>query len=404
MQNQNNNSNSALENPKYLEMMDTYADKYADKAAYEEADITVWTRIMYVAIHAVIVLGTIALPQFITSISKGERIALTCFVAAIALCLEWFKGTYMERYFIAKMLSLNVMLGKDRRQMYHRKMNLNFKILAFFWFVSVALFCTTGVFYAKKYFVSGVELQADTSVKAALDASIASLNKSTAENAGSKALRQLNNSVAAAQTAWTTEQSRVDRVNATIKTDSEGDQWNYGIMALLCCILLELGLFAARGFHEKKQYEIACSLPNGDAEPKQKAKSDAPKAEKTAETTIIEEKLLALADVRIAALSAKLEEKNKLLKEFDVENKKFDSINAELINNLNAERRMTATLKSSLHDYHHGEGTLRVNLEDVKGDLEALMKDRTIWGIDDSGGNTSYFTKRDSVVGKTLRA
>jgi hypothetical protein len=324
MQNQINNSNSALENPRILEMMDTYADKYADKAAYEEADITVWTRIMYVAIHAVIVLGTIALPQFITSISKGERIALSCLIGAIALCLEWFKGTYMERYFVAKMLSLNSDFGKDRRQMYLKKMRLNFKILAFFWVVSVSLFCTTGVFYAKKYFVSGAELQAEQSIKAALDASIASLNKSTSENAGSKALRELNNSVAKAQTAWTAEQSRVDRVNATIKTDSEGDQWNYGILALLCCIFLELGLFAARGFHEKKQYEIAMSLPQDKGAPNSNQSE---------------------------ADQSKLIEKYKAkLAEYVSENKKFDAINAELINNLNTERRMVATLKSSIND------------------------------------------------------
>ena len=84
MQEVNQNSKNPLENPKYLEMMDMYADKYADKEAYEEADITVWTRMMYVAIHAIIVLGTIVLPQFISSISRGERIGLTCFVAAIA--------------------------------------------------------------------------------------------------------------------------------------------------------------------------------------------------------------------------------------------------------------------------------------------------------------------------------
>ena len=74
-------------------------------------------------------------------------------------------------------------------------------------------------------------------------------------------------------------------------------------------------------------------MPNIDAEPKAKVKSDAPKVEKTE----------AEKDVLIDKYKLKLAE-------FVEENKKFDAINAELINNLNTERRMVATLKSSLSD------------------------------------------------------
>ena len=111
-------------------------------------------------------------------------------------------------------------------------------------------------------------------------------------------------------------------------------------MAVLCCILLEIGLFAARGFHEKKQYEIALSLPNGDVK-QPKVKTDAPKAESKAEKKDDAE-LIANAEF-IARLKGQLQA-------FAVENKKFDAINESLINDLNNERRMTATLKSSLND------------------------------------------------------
>ncbi len=261
----NSIKNNKIDDPKYLELSDTLNDKYAEKEAFEESDITKWTRLLYLVPHVLIAGGTIGLIQFI-NVSKVEKIFLTVFIAALALALEWFKGVYMERYFIANLKTQDVEQPRETRQFNQKKKGVNFKILAFFWAISALIFCFTGSQLAKKVYGTAEKISYDASIENSLVVATNALNKATKESAGSGTLRNLSEKLENARNAWSTHKKEIAQKNATIVTYHDDDIFNYSVMAFSLCLILEIGLFAARGFHETKQYEIHKSL-NGIGNP-----------------------------------------------------------------------------------------------------------------------------------------
>lgn len=247
------------ENPRLLDMHDQFTDKYAEKEDYEDADTTFWTRLMYVALHLVIAAGTVwgvySLP-----LVRMEQVVMTTLASGIALALEWFKGSYMERYFIAKLKTENLKISREIRVANQKRERLNFKILMVFWFISIGVFSTAGIFVAQKQFGTAPDKVYDTTLQTAFTAATAALTQASKQGAGSGTLRNLTQKVETARISWENHKSDVEAEYALFKSDHEDEVFKYGLLAFIFCFALELALFAARRFHETNQYKMSHSV------------------------------------------------------------------------------------------------------------------------------------------------
>lgn len=255
-----NSNQSPKDNPKYLQMADDFADKYRDKEDHEESDVTVWTRLLYAALHLAIIIGTVSIVSNIAGLSRVETIAFNIVAVVIALTLEYFKGLYMERYFIAELKSVDANLLKVVRVKANKSKALNIKILGVFWLISAGLFCTSGYFYAKKNAATGITKSYDTHIETAFVNANAAVANAVKEQSGSKTVRDLTSKLDKARSEWTAEKAAVDAANVSTDAGNSEERWNYGLIAIAACILLEFFLFAARRFHETLQYKISSSL------------------------------------------------------------------------------------------------------------------------------------------------
>jgi hypothetical protein len=261
----NSNQNSKLTDPRHLQMAEKYQEKFSDKEAYEESDITGWSGVGVFCLHAIIALGSVMAIYYL-NISKAEKAILSCFVVVLAGVLEYFKSVYMERFFISKLKSLNVKLSKDTRLMHQKKMGVAKTILMCFWGASVVIFMAGGIQYATNNMGNVEKLEYDQSLKASLNAKTKALESARLNGAGSGRLRQLAEDQTIASTAWQNHKTQVETRQAALNTDGESSTWTWGLIALVICAGLECGLFFLRGFHEGEQYKIALSLMEDGAD------------------------------------------------------------------------------------------------------------------------------------------
>ncbi len=258
----NLSQSSKLTDPKHLEMAEKYQDKFADKEAYEEADITGWSGIGVFALHAIIAAGSVMAIYYL-NISKAEKTFLSVFVLVLAGVLEYFKSKYMERYFHSHLKASNVNSAKDTRLFHQKKKAVSKNILMAFWGASVVIFMAGGMQYAVNNMGNTEKLGYDTSLQASLSSKTKALESARLNGAGSGRLRQLAEDQTRASQDWQNHKKQIDGRQDILNASDESSTWTWAIIALVICIGLECGLFFLRGFHEGEQYKIAMSLLDG---------------------------------------------------------------------------------------------------------------------------------------------
>ena len=260
MSNSNFNSKKMpLEDPRYLEMAEKYADKFSEKEAYEDNDVTAWSGIGVFFLHALIWFGSLSTVWYL-NVSKSEKIVLSVIVVVIAFVLEWYKSLYMEKFFRAYMKSRDTDMPIGLRKDNQRKKGTAQTVLLAFWGASVVIFMAGGIQYASNNMGDVEKLAYDASLKMSLDAKTKTLETARLSGAGSGRLRQLAEDQTKASDAWQSHKANIDGRQATLNSGGEDSAWNYGLMALAVCLALEFCLFALRGFHEGQQYKVAKSL------------------------------------------------------------------------------------------------------------------------------------------------
>ena len=249
----------AVDDPKYLAMAEKYAEKYAEKSAHEENDVTVWSGIGVVLIHALIVMGSVATVYYLP-VSRMEQLVLSVLVVSAALVLEVFKSKYMERYFMATLKAADKTLSIAVRNLNVKRKDVSFRILMCFWGVSVVIFSFGSVKYAQHNAPKTDVLRYDETLKAALTAKTAAMESARKSGAGGNRLRQLGEEQTKAMEAWQSHKAQIDGRNDSASNSDSDDTWTYILMAIVACLGLELALYGLRRFHEGEQYKAAASL------------------------------------------------------------------------------------------------------------------------------------------------
>lgn len=253
------NSKFPHENPKYLSLAETLSEKFAEREAHEESDVTAWSGIGVFVIHAIIALGSLS-TVFYLNVSRAEKIVLTGLVVVLAVVIEFFKSRYMERFFESRMKVSDTALALEIRRNHQKKLSVNQTILVCFWSISALIFTIGGIQYANHNAPEAEKLAYDVSLQASLNAKTNALNQARKDGASSTRLRQLAEDQTKASDAWQAHTARVDAQNVVKAEGASNDIWIWAFVAILICMALELGLFFLRGFHEGKQYEMAKSL------------------------------------------------------------------------------------------------------------------------------------------------
>jgi hypothetical protein len=233
---------------KVMDRYESLSEKYRLRTA-DEKNPTVLSGIVVFALHALSFVTAAAAVLFIEGhIIERVLIGLICITVLVAV--EWSKSHYSDEYFTAKYFSEDLANGVNEKNAAYADSKVSFKLLVVFWVLSLSSTIISTVYVASKK--AYVPMRYDINIEDRMVSAQNTLKTFT----GRVKLDEQGKNQRAYDSAFKLWQKHKDEIDS----QNSGNQLLYGFIGLLIAALVEIGIYYARQWHEKMQYEVFASL------------------------------------------------------------------------------------------------------------------------------------------------
>lgn len=252
-------SKNPFSDPSVVDLRRRLGEKFAEKPAHSEVDVTFWSGSAVFLLHTFSALLATYAASFL-GLSGYELTAVFIVWGLLACIIEWFKSQYSERYHNAFLKTYDETLPDAERERAYDRMKLTKNILLVFWTISLSVVVFSAAQMALKNAPSVVLLSYDLSIETTLKQKQSSLNIAQERNAKLATIKGLQTEVSEAQENWNRHKAGVDAENRQLKSTHSNGLTVYIFFGFLLGLGIEMAIFYMRRFHERKQYEIYKSL------------------------------------------------------------------------------------------------------------------------------------------------